>query len=181
MKHPKSCCPVMSKDVQGSARHCKTLHGLRKEREVIFSQFAGRSSVVVRTPACHAGGFEFESHRSRFPFCPVSIRAVREIDDLREAAQFARLEVRMNSIVLHSSVPPDNEHRLIINANLFANLAQMIIFFYSVFEQCIADVSCRQHVVVAHDVFKLLSFLLVAAVITSVGVKEENVPWTHQR
>jgi len=48
----------------------------------------------------------------------------------------------MNSIVLHFSVPPDNEHRLIINAILFANLAQMIIFFYSVFEQCIADVFC---------------------------------------
>src|SRR5260370_30456079 len=93
----------------------------------------------VRTPACHTGGFEFEPHRSRFPFCPVAVRAVREIDDLREAAQFARMEVRMNSIVLHSSVPPDNEHRLIINAILFANLAQMIIFFYSVFAQCIAD------------------------------------------
>jgi hypothetical protein len=50
----------------------------------------------------------------------------------------------MNSIVLHFSVPPDNEHRLIINAILFANLAQMIIFFYSVFEQCIADIFCRQ-------------------------------------
>src|SRR6202030_707056 len=96
---------------------------------------------------------------------------VREIDDLREAAQLSSMEVRMNSIVLHSSVPPDNEHRLIINAILFANLAQMIIFFYSVFEQCIAYLFCRQHVVVAHDVFKLLSFLLVASVINSVGVK----------
>src|ERR1700752_673440 len=91
------------------------------------------------------------------------------------------MEVMMNSIDLHSSVPLDNEHRLIINAILFANLAQMIIFFYSVFEQCIADVFCRQHVVVAHDVFKLLSFLLVASVINPVGVKEENVPGTHKR
>src|SRR5258707_1295795 len=87
----------------------------------------------------------------------------------------------MNSIVLHSSVPPDNEHRLIINAILFVNLAQMIIFFYSVFEQCIADVFSRQHVVVAHDFFKLLSFLLVPSFKTPVGEKEENAPWTHQR
>jgi len=29
--------PVTSKDVEGSARHCKTV----QEREVIFSEFAG--------------------------------------------------------------------------------------------------------------------------------------------
>src|ERR1700739_2526067 len=86
----------------------------------------------------------------------------------------------LNSIVLHSSVPLDNEHRLIINAILLANLAQMIVFFYSVFEQCIADVFCRQHVVLAHDAFKLLSFPFIASVITPVGVKEENVSGTHQ-
>jgi acyl-CoA synthetase (AMP-forming)/AMP-acid ligase II len=65
----------------------------------------------------------------------------------------------MNSIDLHSSVPPDNEHRLIINAILFANLAQMIIFFYSVFEQCIADVFCRQHVVDSDGYFYVLDRL----------------------
>jgi hypothetical protein len=37
------------------------------------------------------------------------------------------MEVMMNSIDLHSSISPDNEHRLIINAILFANLAQMSV------------------------------------------------------
>jgi hypothetical protein len=39
----------------------------------------------------------------------------------------------------------------IVNSIFLANLAQTIIPFKNVFEQCIADVFCRQLVVLAHD------------------------------
>jgi hypothetical protein len=81
----------------------------------------------------------------------------------------------------HSSIPLDDKNCLIVNTIFLANLPQTIVSFESVFEQCSADVLCRQQVVLAHNVFKLLSFLLVASVINSVSVKEENVPRTHQR
>ena len=81
----------------------------------------------------------------------------------------------------YSSIPLDDKNCLVVYTIFLANLSQTIISFDSVFEQCPAYVSCRQQVVLAHDVFKLLSFLLIAAVINAVGVKEENVPRTHQR
>src|SRR6266851_3318450 len=81
----------------------------------------------------------------------------------------------------HSSIPLDDKNCLIVYTIFLANLSQTIISFDSVFEQCIAYVFCRQQVVLAHNVFKLLSFLLIASVINSVGVKEENVSRTHQR
>src|SRR5713226_8308323 len=59
MKHPKSCCAVMSKDVHGSARHCKACR--RSGKSVLVSL---RGVVqLVRTPARHAGGRRFESCR----------------------------------------------------------------------------------------------------------------------
>ncbi len=73
----------------------------------------------------------------------------------------------------HSSIPLDDKNCLIVNTIFLANLSQTIISFDSVFEQCIAYVFCRQQVALAHDVFKLLSFLPIAAVIHSVRVKEE--------
>src|SRR6266478_2835370 len=81
----------------------------------------------------------------------------------------------------HSSIPLNDKNCLIVDSIFLANLSQTIVSFESVFEQRIAYVFCRQQVVLAHDVFKLLSFLLVASAINPVGVKEENVPWTHQR
>ena len=81
----------------------------------------------------------------------------------------------------YSSIPLDDKNCLVVYTIFLANLSQTIVSFDGVFEQCIANVLCRQQVVFAHDVFKLLSFLLVASVINPVGVKEENVPRTHQR
>ena len=81
----------------------------------------------------------------------------------------------MNSIVLHSSVPLDNEHCLIVNSVLFANLSQMIVFFY----ERIPAMHCRCLLpvarVLAHHRFELLAFFVIAAVINPVGVKEKNV------
>src|SRR5258707_15800932 len=79
------------------------------------------------------------------------------------------------------SIPFDDKNSFIVNTIFLANLSQTIIFFDSVFEQRIAYVLGRQQVVLAHDVFKLLSFLLIAPVINPVAVKEQNVTRTHQR
>jgi hypothetical protein len=55
-------CPVTSKDVEGSARHCKTVPGAGSH----FCEFAGGVVQFVRTPACHAGG------RGSSPFAPAT-------------------------------------------------------------------------------------------------------------
>ncbi len=54
-------CPVTSKDVQGSARHCKTVEGAGSH----FQSVCGGVVQLVRTPACHAGGRRLESRPSR--------------------------------------------------------------------------------------------------------------------
>src|ERR1700692_1125081 len=45
-------CPVTSKDVEGSARHCKTVQGAGSQ----FWSACGGVVQLVRTPACQAGG-----------------------------------------------------------------------------------------------------------------------------
>jgi hypothetical protein len=75
------------------------------------------------------------------------------------------------SHALFSSIPLDDKNGLIVNTIFLANLSQTIVSFESVFEQCIADVFWRQLVMLAHDVFKLLSFLRAASVVNPVGVK----------
>ncbi len=80
-----------------------------------------------------------------------------------------------------SSIPLDNKNCLIVNTIFLANLSQTIVSFERAFEQRIAHVFCRQQAVFAHDAFKLPSFFLIAAIINPIGVKEENVPRTHQR
>src|ERR1700747_493863 len=106
----------------------------------------------------------------------VDEMVVDEITNLQPGSVLER--VRLSQ---HSSISLDDKNCLIVNTIFLANLSQTIISFDSVFEQCIAYVFCLQQVVIAHDVFKLLPFLYVAAVINPVGVKEENVPGTHQR
>ncbi len=74
----------------------------------------------------------------------------------------------------HSSIPLDDKNCLIVDTIFLANPSETIISFESVFEQCIAHVFCRLQVVLAHDDFKLLSFLLAASVINPIGVKKED-------
>jgi hypothetical protein len=73
------------------------------------------------------------------------------------------------------SLARDDEHCLIVNAILFPNLAQMVVFSDGIFNQCVADVFCRKSAVFSHDRFDLQAFFLIAAVINPVGVKEDNV------
>ena len=47
-------------------------------------------------------------------------------------------------IQCHYSVSLDDKHCLIVNAVLLANLAQMVVFRESVFQQCVADFFCWQ-------------------------------------
>ena len=81
----------------------------------------------------------------------------------------------------HSSAPLDDEDGLIVNTVLFANLAETIVFFHRIFQQSVADFLCRLAIALTHHLFKLLTFLFVAAVVDPVGIKEENVPRTQQR
>src|ERR1700674_3012972 len=81
----------------------------------------------------------------------------------------------------HSSAPLDDEHGLIVNTVLFANLAETIVFFHRIFQQSVADFLCRLAIALTHHPFKLLTFFFVAAVVDPIGIEQENVPWTQQR
>jgi 3-oxoacyl-[acyl-carrier protein] reductase len=75
----------------------------------------------------------------------------------------------------HSSAPLDDEHGLIVNTVLFANLAETIVFFHHIFHQSIADFLCRLAIALTHHPFKLLTFLFVAAVVDRIGIEQENL------
>ena len=81
----------------------------------------------------------------------------------------------------HGSISLDNKDRLIVNAIFLADLPKMMVLFEGVFHQSVADVFCWLPVVFAHYPFKLLAFVIVAAVVDPVGVEEENVSRAHQR
>jgi hypothetical protein len=74
----------------------------------------------------------------------------------------------------HSSISLDDKNCLLVDTIFLADLSEAIISFESVFEQCIAHVFCGLQVVLAHDDFKLLSFLLFASVISPHRSKEED-------
>ena len=74
----------------------------------------------------------------------------------------------------HSSISLDDKNCLLVDTIFLADLSEAIISFESVFEQSIAHVFCGLQVVLAHDDFKLLAFLLAASVINPIGVKKED-------
>src|SRR6266851_5109004 len=78
------------------------------------------------------------------------------------------------------SAPLDDEHALIVNTILFANLAETIVFFHGIFQQSVADFLCRLAIALTHHPFKLLTFFFVAAIVDPIGIEQENVPWTQQ-
>src|SRR5438445_154287 len=71
----------------------------------------------------------------------------------------------------YSSAPLDDEHGLIVNTVLFANLAETIVFFHRIFQQSVADFLCRLAIALTHHPFKLLTFFFVAAVVDSIGIE----------
>src|SRR5437660_1819386 len=79
------------------------------------------------------------------------------------------------------STPLDDEHGLVIDQSFVSVLSKMIILLYSVFQECVADVSCALRFVFAQDRFKLSAHLFIAAVVNSIGVKDKDVPRAHQR
>jgi len=44
----------------------------------------------------------------------------------------------------------DDEHGLIVNTVLFANLAETIVFFHRIFQQGVADFLCRLAIALMH-------------------------------
>src|SRR5208337_4308736 len=80
----------------------------------------------------------------------------------------------------HTSVSLDNKNGLVVNTIFLALLSQPIVSLQSVVEQSLADLFCRKQEVLAHDAFQRPPFFLITAVINPVGIKEKNVPRTHQ-
>jgi len=76
----------------------------------------------------------------------------------------------------NDSTPVDDKHHLSSDAIVLAYLMQLIIFRYGVLEQRIGEMSCGQVGVLAHDGFNFTTLFLIAAVINTVGVKEEASP-----
>ncbi len=76
----------------------------------------------------------------------------------------------------NDSTQVDDKHDLSSDATVLAYLIQLIIFRDGVFEQRIGEMSCVQVGVLAHDGFNFTTLFLIAAVINTVGVKEEASP-----
>ena len=71
-------------------------------------------------------------------------------------------------------VPFDNKNYL-VDAILFSNFSEKIVFLQSVPEQRIVDILCWLLVVLAHDFLERLAYSFVAAVINPVCIKKEYV------
>jgi hypothetical protein len=76
----------------------------------------------------------------------------------------------------NDSTQVDDKHRLSSDAIILAYLMQLVIFRDGVIEQRIGEMSCVLVGVLAHDGFNFKTLFLTAAVINTVGVKEEASP-----
>ena len=77
--------------------------------------------------------------------------------------------------------PFDDKHGLIVDQDLVAVMAELVILLDRVFQQRIADISSGLSVVFVHNRFELVAHVWIAAVVHSIGVKHKNVSRTHQR
>src|SRR5438445_323738 len=75
----------------------------------------------------------------------------------------------------------DDKYRFVVDQGFVAVQSQVLVSLYCIVQQCIADVLCRLPVVFTQDRFKLLAYLLIAAVVNSIGIQNKDVSRTHQR
>src|SRR5512146_1487745 len=75
----------------------------------------------------------------------------------------------------------DDKHRFVVDQVFIAILSENSILLYSVTKQSIANVPGRLAVVFAQNRFQLAAGLFVAVVVNSIGMKNENIPRTHER
>ena len=80
-----------------------------------------------------------------------------------------------------TSVSLDNEDGFVVNTTFLVRLSQPVVSLYRVFEQSIANLFCRNVVVVAHDAFHLPPIFHITADINPVGEEEENLSRAQQR
>jgi hypothetical protein len=75
----------------------------------------------------------------------------------------------------------NDKHGLIVDQAGVAALSEPIILPYRMIQQRSADLLRRLAVVLTHDHFQQLTIVFVAAVVNSIGVKDQNISRTHQR
>src|SRR5580692_1739352 len=75
----------------------------------------------------------------------------------------------------------DNKHGLVVDQDLIAILAEIVVLLRRIIQQRVADFSGGLPVMFAHHHLKLLAPLLVAAVVNSIGIEDENISLTHER
>jgi hypothetical protein len=74
----------------------------------------------------------------------------------------------------------DDERGFVINAIFLANLAEVIVFFLCVVQDCVANLLCPAFFMIANYFFEPEAILPIAAVIHTVGVKKNDVSRAHQ-
>src|SRR5216684_8543578 len=105
---------------------------------------------------------------------------IKTDDQLELCLSPESIEANAKRLSRRFSAPLDDDHALIVNTIVFANLAETIVFFHGIFQQSVADFLCRLAIALTHHPFKLLTFFFVAAIVDPIGIEQENVPWTQQ-
>src|SRR5271163_1921208 len=75
----------------------------------------------------------------------------------------------------------DDEYRLVVNDIGFAKLLQAFIAFDGIVKQSVTDFAGWLVFVIAYHPLQLRAFLVIIAIVDSVGIEKQYVAGTHQR
>ena len=90
--------------------------------------------------------------------------------------------LRLHIVALNARrlFPLDDEDRFVVDAILFADLLQVLIFMDRKCQDGVANLFGGLGLMVTDDLFNLKSDLFVAAIVNPIGIQDEDVSRTHQ-